>query len=228
MKVILDIETVGYNFDTLSESQQEFIIRYAEKEKDELTRQEKKDEAIRYLSLYPFTANLVALGLLNVESGKSSVLYLDEQSSEYENEEKTVKYKSFSEEELLTVFWNYISKADTIITFNGKNFDLPFLMLRSAILKVKPSIDLTNLRKHKITHVDLLEQFSYKNTIKKFNLDFYCKSFGIPSPKNDIENGMEVKNLYQAGKIKEIAHYCGRDINATFELYKVWNEFLNI
>ncbi|MFH0736817.1 MAG: ribonuclease H-like domain-containing protein [bacterium] len=228
MKIVLDIETAGYDFDSLTESQQEFILRYAEKEKEEEVKIEKREEAIRYLSLYPFTSKIIALGLLNIESGKSNILYLDNQSDEYENEDKTVKYKSFNEEEILQVFWNYIKKVDTIVTFNGKNFDLPFIMLRSAILKVKPIFNLMNLKKNKITHVDLQDALCYHNIIKKFNLDFYCNTFGIKSPKDDKTNGMEIKTLYKAGKIKEIAKYCSLDLRATYELYKIWNDYLNL
>jgi predicted PolB exonuclease-like 3'-5' exonuclease len=39
---------------------------------------------------------------------------------------------------------------------------------------------------------------------------------------------MEVKELYKAGKVKDIAVYCGEDIRATYELYKIWDEYLNI
>ena len=34
MNLIFDIETVGVDFETLSESQQEFLLRYTESEKD--------------------------------------------------------------------------------------------------------------------------------------------------------------------------------------------------
>ncbi len=228
MRIVLDIETAGYDLDLLSESQQEFILRYAEKERDEETRSLKRAEAIRYLSLYPFTSHVTAIGILNIENGKSSVFYLADEPEEYENVEKKLKCKSFSEEEMLINFWSYISKVNTVITFNGKNFDFPFLMLRSAVLRIKPSLDLVNLKKNNIVHIDLLEQFSYHNLVKKFNLDFYCNAFGISSPKTDIENGMEIKNMFNAGKYKEIARYCFNDLIATAELYKVWNDYLNI
>lgn len=39
---------------------------------------------------------------------------------------------------------------------------------------------------------------------------------------------MEVKELYKAGRIKEIAVYCSEDVKATYELYKIWNAYLNI
>ncbi|HPN38650.1 MAG TPA: ribonuclease H-like domain-containing protein [Melioribacteraceae bacterium] len=228
MRIVLDIETAGYDFDMLTESQQEFILRYAEKEKDEEIKNLKKDESIRYLSLYPFSAYVTAIGILNIENNKASVFYLGDTPEEFENSEKTLKCRSFSEEEMLLNFWSYISKVDTVISFNGKNFDFPFLMLRSAVLRIKPSLDLVNLKKSNLVHIDLLEQFSYHNLIKKFNLDFYCNAFGINSPKTDIENGMEVKNLFKAGRYKEIANYCYKDLVATAELYKIWNNYLNI
>ncbi len=74
----------------------------------------------------------------------------------------------------------------------------------------------------------MLEQFTYYGLTKKFNLDFYCRAFGVESPKSQGISGMEVKNLYDAGKIKEIAVYCGKDVIATYELYKIWDEYLNI
>lgn len=228
MKIVLDIETAGFDFEMLTESQQEFILRYADKEKDEETRNTKREEAIRYLSLYPFTANISAIGIYNLESGKASVFYLGDEPEEFENFEKTLKCKSFSEEEMLLNFWSYLSKVSSVVTFNGKNFDFPFLMLRSAVLRIKPSVDLVNLKKSNLVHIDLLEQFSYHNLLKKFNLDFYCHAFGINSPKTDIENGMEVKNMFKAGKFREIAQYCYNDLVATAELYKIWNEYLNI
>lgn len=228
MKVVLDIETAGYDFETLSESQQEFILRYAEKEHDENLKQEKREEAKRYLSLYPFTANIIAIGIYNIDKQKGRVFYLSDKEEEFENEDSTFKCKAFTEEEMLTNFWAFIKKVNTIITFNGKNFDLPFLMLRSSVLKIKPSVNLVNLKYNNINHIDLLEQFSYHGLVKKFNLDFYCKAFGINSPKTDYENGMEVKNMFKAGLYKEIAKYCFKDLLATAELYNIWNEYLNI
>jgi len=142
MKIVLDIETAGFDFEMLTESQQEFILRYADKEKDEETRNTKREEAIRYLSLYPFTANISAIGIYNLESEKASVFYLGDEPEEFENFEKTLKCKSFSEEEMLLNFWSYLSKVSSVVTFNGKNFDFPFLMLRSAVLRIKPSVDL--------------------------------------------------------------------------------------
>ena len=228
MKAVIDIETSAFGFDTLSESQQEYILRGAEQEKDENTRDEKREEAIRYLSLYPFTAKVIVIGMLNVETEKSYVLFESDTPSEWENDEKKVKYKGLSEKEMLEQFWALAKKTEQVITFNGRNFDIPFLMLRSAMLGVKPLKNFMGNRYDSALHLDLLDQVSFYGAVRKFNLDFYCRSFGIESPKSKGITGMDVKELYDAGRIKDIAVYCGDDIKATFELYKIWKDFLNI
>ncbi len=227
-RIIFDIETSCYPFESLAESQQEYLLRFAEKEPDEEIKNQKKDDAIRYLSLYPFTAKVIAIGIFDVEKEKSFVYFEDVKKEEWEVEEKNIHYKGLSEIEMLESFWRIIEVTDQVITFNGRNFDIPFMMMRSAIHKIKPTKNLFKNRFDTSTHVDLLEQFTYYGTTRKFNLDFYCHAFGIKSPKTNEISGIEVKNLYEAGRIKDIAVYCGEDINATFQLYKIWNEFLNI
>ena len=228
MNLVLDIETSGFEFESLSESQQEFLLRYAEKESDQIKREEAVEEAKRYLSLYPYTAKVIAIGMLNSKTEKELVLYDGEENGELIVEEKNIKYKPVSEEKMLSEFWLYAAKANKVITFNGRSFDIPFLMLRSALLKIKPSVNFIRNRYDSSAHIDLLEQLTFYGLTKKFNLDFYCRSFGIESPKSKGISGMEVKELYNAGKIKEIAVYCGEDVKATFELYKIWEQYLNV
>ncbi|MBA4317538.1 MAG: 3'-5' exonuclease [Flavobacterium sp.] len=227
MKVVLDIETTAFGFEYLSESQQEYILRNAEQEKDETIRAEKREDSIRYLSLYPFTAKVISIGMLNVESEKSLVLFESSENIEWTNEEKQIKYRGLPEKEMLEQFWTTAKKIDQVITFNGRNFDVPFLAIRSAIQKVKPTKNFLANRYDISHHLDLLDQFTFYGLIKKFNLDFYCHSLGIESPKSKGVTGMDVKELYNAGRIKDIAIYCGDDIKATFELYKIWKEYLN-
>jgi DNA polymerase elongation subunit (family B) len=228
MNIVFDIETVGFEFDSLSESQKEFLLRYTETETDPSKKEHLVEETKRYISLYPYTAKVVAIGMLNTESEKALVLYEGNGKDEWSSEEKTVKYKPLAEEEMLKYFWKYISKAEKIISFNGRNFDLPFLMIRSAINKIKPTVNFLKNRYDSSHHIDLLEQFTFYGLTKKFNLDFYCYAFGIKSPKSKGITGMEVKELHKAGRIDDIAIYCGEDIRATYELFKIWNKYLNI
>lgn len=227
-KIIFDIETCSQPFELLAESQQEYLLRYVERERDEKLRAEKKDEAIRYLSLYPFTSKVISIGIFDINKEKSFVYYESEIPEESISEEKKIYYKGLSEIEMLKSFWRIVNAVDQVITFNGRNFDAPFLMIRSAINKIKPSKNLIAKRYDFSDHIDLLEQFTYYGLTRKFNLDFYCHAFGIKSPKTKEMSGMEVKNLYEAGRIKDIAVYCAEDIFATYKLYKIWDEFLNI
>ncbi len=228
MDLVFDIETVGDDFESLSESQQEYLLRYAEKEQDEITRQSKIDDAKRYLSLYPFTSRVVSIGMMNIDSGKTLILFdgIEEDSWYVENENK--KYSGMTETEMLEIFWQQVGKCNRIVTFNGKNFDVPFLTLRSAMVGIRPAKNLLRRPRGAENHIDLLEKFTLKGCIRKFNLDFYCHSFGVESSKSKNITGMEVKELYKAGRIKDIAIYCGEDVRATFELYNIWNEYLSI
>ena len=225
-EIVFDIETAPYPIETFTESQQEFLFRYAEKEKDEELKKEKKDEAIRYLSLYPFTAKVIAVGFHDVLNEKTFVYYESNEKEEWHSDDKKINYKGLKEEDILKSFWRIVEASYKFITFNGRYFDIPFLMIRSAIKRIKPSKNLNTSRYDKKLHIDLLEQLTYYGLTKKFNLDFYCQAFGIESPKSKGISGMEVKNLYEAGKIKEIAIYCGKDVIATNELYKIWKEYL--
>lgn len=228
MSLVFDIETIGIDFESLSESQQEYLLRYAEKESDDSLREEKRAEAIRYTSLYPFTAKVAAIGMLNTETENAFVIFEGEKQDEWHNPEKRVTYKGYSENEMLEFFWDCAAKVDRLITFNGRCFDIPFLMLRSAMLGIKPSHNFLGSRFSNKSHVDLLEEFTFHGLIRKFNLDFYCHSFGIESPKSKGVSGMDVKELYNAGRIKDIAIYCGEDIIATYELFKIWKDYLDI
>ena len=137
------------------------------------------------MSLYPFTAKVIAIGIYDVEKEKSFVYFENENKEEWAVEEKNIHYKGLSEIEMIESFWRIVDVTDQVITFNGRNFDIPFMMMRSAINKIKPTKNLFKNRFDTSTHIDLLEQFTYYGTTRKFNLDFYCHAFGIKSPKSN-------------------------------------------
>ncbi|MBE0571371.1 MAG: ribonuclease H-like domain-containing protein [Ignavibacteriaceae bacterium] len=226
-KIVFDIETCAYPFESLAENQREYLLRYADKEPDPEKRQMMIDDAVRYTSLYPYTSKCIVIGIYYVEKEKSYVYYESNKKEEWTSEDGKVQYKGLSEKEMLESFWRVAKQVDQFITFNGRNFDVPFLMMRSAMLGVKVTKNLMGYR-YGDEHIDLLEQFTFYGLTRKFNLDFYCQSFGIESPKSKDISGMEVKNLYEAGRIKDIAVYCSKDIYATYQLYKIWEEYINL
>jgi len=124
-------------------------------------------------------------------------------------------------------------KYPTLITFNGRVFDIPFIMLRSAVYKIRPAFNLMAGTKFNYPkHIDLIDELTYYSpsqygATKKFNFDFYAHSFGITSPKAQGIDGSKVSEFFAEGRIKEISEYCMRDVVATWELFLFWNEYLN-
>lgn len=228
-EIIFDIETSGCDMADLSASQQEYLQREAMKEPDPVIRAQKLTDAERYLSLYPFTAEVVVISMFDLQSSTYYTYYNTTSRVEYEEVFKgcKAKFKGMPENEILKGFWSVMEKADKVITFNGRGFDVPFILLRSAKLGIKPTKNWMGYRYDTGSHIDLLEQFSYYGTFKRFNLDFYCHAFGIESPKSEEISGMKVQEFYRAGKIKEVAEYCLHDVEATFKLYKIWRDYLS-
>ena len=232
--LVFDIETAGLPPETFDEVQQEYLFREAERLEDVAAREKKRAELTQMFSLYPFTARVVCIAMLNVESLRGQVLFVAEDFEEDAVEGGAVQFvPCVDEAEMLTQFWDIAKHYDKIATFNGRGFDVPFLYLRSAQLNVPISRkDWLGYRFATDPHCDLAEQLTFYNVsgrdgaARKFNLDFYCKAFGIESPKSHGVSGMDVKRLAEEGRHREIAEYCLRDVVATVKLYQVWKERL--
>lgn len=240
--IVFDIETVALDWNSLSASQQEYLVRNA-KDEDEVKK--KKDE----MALYPLTSQVVCLGLqfvkLDDENNEIEIkkhAYAVDNSYSFDSKDEITlstgdNCSIVSETRLISYFWELIDKYKntTLITFNGRNFDIPFLMLRSAILKIRPSKNLMSGTKFNYfsssNHIDLIDELTFYNpssygATKRFNFDFYTRAFGITSPKSEGVDGSKVAELFKEGKITEIAEYCLRDVTATWELFKIWKKYL--
>ena len=234
--LVFDIETSALPIDHFDEAQQEYLFRDANKLPDPVARHARKGELEMQMNLYPFTARVVCIAMLNADSGRGQVLFIaDDYEGEEENEAAQVQFVPCMDEgELLTAFWEVAPKYDSIVTFNGRGFDVPFIYLRSALLNVPITRkDWLGYRYQTEPHCDLAEQLTFytvsgrDGAAKRFNLDFYCKAFGIESPKAHGVSGMDVNRLMAAGQFREIAAYCVRDVQATVSLYHIWKERLS-
>ena len=232
--LVFDIETTALPLEQFDEAQQEYLLRDAAKLPDDEARAAKREEIQRFMSLWPLTAQVVCIAMLNTETGKGQVLFVAEDFEENDTSGDAVKFTPcMDESELLAAFWETARHYDGIVTFNGRGFDVPFLYLRSAVLNVPVSRKTwLGYRYATEPHCDLAEQFCFygvsgrDGAARKFNLDFYCKAFGIDSPKSHGVTGMDVGKLLAEGRQREIAEYCLRDVQATRLLHRVWKERL--
>jgi DNA polymerase elongation subunit (family B) len=234
-KLVFDIETSALPPDIHDAAQLEYLFRDAEKLPDETARETKRADIKQQFNLWPFTAQVVCVAMLNADSARGQVLFTADDFDEADTAEAgPVEFVPCADEtELLTAFWDVAKHYDDIVTFNGRGFDVPFLYLRSALLNVP--ITKKNWLGYRYAvepHCDLAEQFTFygvsgrEGAARRFNLDFYCKAFGIESPKSHGVTGLDVNTLLAAGKFREIAEYCLRDVKATVELYQIWKDRL--
>ena len=220
-RIVFDIETLGFPIDTFDEVQQEYLLKFADTD-------EKRESELQKLNLYPLTAQIIAIGMLNPETNAGKVLYQSNSNEQFSSDDGKIEYVSGDEQHILKLFWDDVQRYSQFITFNGRSFDCPFLLLRSAIVGIKPTRNLIPYRYDSAIHCDLLEQLTFYGAFRKFNLDFYCKAFGIKSPKSEGITGLGLGPLFREGKFRDIAHYCIGDVQATAELFRRWEQFLNV
>jgi DNA polymerase elongation subunit (family B) len=232
--LVFDIETSALPVEAFDESQREYLFRDAAKLDDLPAREAREAEIRMQMNLWPLTAQVVCIAMLNAEKARGKVLFIADDFEPDGLPSGPVEYAPMMDEtELLTAFWEIAKHYDSIVTFNGRGFDVPFLYLRSALLNVPISRkDWLGYRYQVAPHCDLAEQLTFygvsgrEGAGRRFNLDFYCKAFGIDSPKSHGVTGMDVNDLVREGRFREIAEYCLRDVQATVSLYNVWKERL--
>lgn len=220
-RIIFDIETAGRDFDTLETPVQDYLLKWANTDDE---RQEVRDS----LSFYPLTGEIIAIGMYNPDSERGTVFFQNNSDPLLPFEDEGITYETGTEEEIIRRFWDTIKTCRQFVTFNGRGFDCPFIMVRSAVHRIKPLRDLMPNR-YGDQHIDLFDQLTYYGaTRRKFSLDMWCRTFGIRSPKEDGITGFDVKDLYRSGKYADIARYCAGDIKATAELFSIWETYLKV
>ncbi len=219
--IIFDIETVGYDFNQLQEPFKQNILKYTSSAEEEEKEKQK-------LGLWPLTAEIATIAMLDVDTNKGYVFFQSPGKNTQIFIEDKIKFVPATEPQILKNFWEQISKYDKFITFNGRRFDCPFILIRSAINRIKPTRNIMPHRYSTTNHIDLFDQLSFYGSVqKKFPLDLWCRAFNIQSPKEKC-SGENVQKLFKEKKHTEIAQYCLSDVRATLKLFKYWNKYINV
>lgn len=212
--VVIDIETAGLPWDALDDAQKTYLLKNTKTE-------DERSRLPEMLSLWPFTGRIIVIAMLNPDTGRGRIWY---EKADGRAEEKSADglftFIGDTEAVCLTEFWKAMRRFQRFVTFNGRCFDGPFLMLRSAALGIAATRNLVGYRYSVRPHTDLLEVVSFFGASRKWNLDFACKSFGVASPKEQGLDGFSVGHFYRAGRLREIALYCRRDVEATASLFQ--------
>jgi 3'-5' exonuclease len=213
-----DIEVAGFPWEEVDEITRGYLLN---REHDPARR----DAVPERTGLYPGLGKVIAIGLWLVGEDRGMIL-LEGPPEETRAWEKVPHSKIFRGDEraVLERFWEMVARSKSglprLVTFNGRMYDGPMLMVRSAQLGVKPTRNLLPNRYSIAEHCDLSEVFSFMGaTRERYSLDYWCRRFDVESPKGSID-GSQVARAYRAGRIDDIGEYCLRDVRATAQLYQ--------
>lgn len=219
---VVDIETVGVEWNALDEKTRETLQKRARTDAE-------REGVSQRLGLWPGTGRVIVIGMLNVRTGVGGVFVEGPSRGWHDGGSDGFKRFDGTEPEMLEAFWAFVREARPrrIVTYNGRQFDGPYLMIRSALAGVAPTMNLAGYRYSVTPHCDLQEVLTFQGASRDvFSLDYWCRRFGITSPKDDGIDGSQVQAAYDGGRLEDIAAYCCRDVVATGELYKRLEETL--
>lgn len=234
---VLDIETFA-NINDL-----EYLdYRYLKtRGKEELS----DEELEKRLALNPYTLSVISAALAHLQEStieRVTVYYLSQEGDEASEEKgdgfviqyfpivcpSLPKVPPQGERLLLANLWEELKEAERIVTYNGQNFDLPVLRIRSMVhgLDLPASFALPRLFRFFDNHLDLADFLSGANPEHRYSLEFVCRSFGIPFQKGTLD-GSKVRNAFLEGYYFDIARYNARDTIATAMLFLRIEKYLS-
>jgi len=213
--MVFDIETVGKKFEELDEVEQDYLLNNLEKA------EENKEVAKKKTGLYSIFGMVCAIGAFNPNSKKGIVMLIGDKDLTPEKENYT--YKIFkNEKDLLIGFWEIAKEYELFVTYNGDNFDFPYLQIRSGVNRVKVPFEIKKWGGDKF--IDLQNKIRQSHG---FKLEMLCKAFGIENPKEAGVHGGDVNDLFDDKDYQKIADYVARDAFSTSQLYLIWKEFMS-
>lgn len=94
--------------------------------------------------------------------------------------------------------------------------------------RIKPTNkNFLNTRKYQsYPHYDVAKKLADWQWDKSLTLALACDFFNVPSPKDGPVSAASVAEAYAQGKIKEIAHYCEKDVASTWQIFKICHVYL--
>src|SRR5882762_754264 len=91
-KLVFDVETSALPLENFDEVQQEYLFRDAEKIADATERAARRAELQKLFSLWPLTARVVCIAMLNAETSRGQVLFTAEDYEEQGDEAGPVEF----------------------------------------------------------------------------------------------------------------------------------------
>lgn len=128
-----------------------------------------------------------------------------------------------NEKLVLKNFWNLLEdlNPDRILTWNGYQFDIPFIEVRSRLngIKIPFKINKNKWNMLNSNHLDLMRLLAGETeNFLNIRLDIACSILGIKH--NRKITGREIEGLYRKGDWESIEAHCREDVRMVEEIYK--------
>jgi len=217
--IVYDIEVAGFPWEEVDEITRGYLLN---RERDP----QRRDAVPERTALFPGLGKVVAIGMWLVEEDRGLIL-LEGDAVEMHPWEKVPHSQIVrgSESQILETFWEKVQaprgkRQPQLVTYNGRGYDGPVLMVRSAQLGLTTTRQLVPNRYATDDHCDLMDVLSFFGASRdRYSLDYWCRRFDVESPKGSID-GSQVARAYRDGRIEDIGEYCLRDVRATAELFR--------
>jgi len=163
-----------------------------------------------YLAQLPEFARMAVLGLAHDGAGSFTSKVL---TAPAETQEVT----------LLEGFWEIAAIAarrnSTIVSFGGTTFGGPFLLRRSRLLGLTPSIPIPLGRYRPDAHFDVSAILANWNRGQEFSLELWATQYGVCGPW-DQDTGAAIRDHLEAGEVAEAAALEQARLEAIHALYQ--------
>ena len=129
-----------------------------------------------------------------------------------------------SEEAMVRAFWERVEQyRGTLVSFNGRNFDLPVLELRALKYGCAAPRYFNGKSGHRHRyseqgHYDLFD-FLSNFGVTRLRGGFHLLARLVGLPGKDGISGKDVQRLWEEGRGAEIVSYCRRDVIQTYLLF---------
>lgn len=217
MALILDIETMEW---FKNEEHKDSIVKLRQDKRlsDPTKIAENHQKIIKECALYPMSGQITIVGFYHTGTGERRVVvngFNDEVDSEV--------FTCADEKSLLEKSWEIIKGAfddgERLVTFRGKDFDIPYMFVRSLYYGINAGINYNHLI-HPYTH-DL--HLDLKSLFEQGSLKDITRFLDI-STDNETD-GSELPDLWKINPAKVIEK-CKSDLVRTANLYERVKEWI--
>lgn len=175
------------------------------------------DEAFRRLSLTAEYGTILCIGVILEREGeilKRGVFGFDQATAKFH----------LDEAKTLRGFWklikNFNVERDLVVGHNVMEFDLPYIIKRSRIVGVAPSINLSFARYRSAPIYDTMREWSlWSNRDCFLSLAHLAELLNVGIGKSNGIDGSRVYDEFLLGNHQKIADYCLQDVEVARAVY---------